>query len=95
MGKRDTKAAKAKRAERRGKGSLKTDEKTEKSNEKKARKQANQKDDDDLQAILDEFKASQASQTTVKEEAVPPPKRSAKPKAGKAKATKGKKGSRA
>ena len=73
MGKRDTKAAKAKRAERRGKGSLKTDEKTEKSNAKKERKALNQKDEDDLQSILDEFSAMQATQTVVKEEVVPPP----------------------
>ncbi|KAL1519733.1 hypothetical protein AB1Y20_023241 [Prymnesium parvum] len=73
MGKRDTKAAKAKRAERRGKGSLKTDDKTEKSMAKKERKALNQKDENELQAILDEFQAMQASQVDVKEEVVPPP----------------------
>lgn len=72
-GKRDTKAAKAKRSERRGKGSLKTDEKTEKSTAKKDKKAANQKDEEDLQSILDDFKASQAALTAAKEEAVPPP----------------------
>lgn len=51
MGKRDTKAAKAKRAERRGKGALKTGEKTAKSEEKQQRRDANQQDNEDLEKV--------------------------------------------
>jgi hypothetical protein len=51
MGKRDTKAAKAKRAERRGKGALKTGDKTAKSEEKQQRRDANQQDNEDLEKV--------------------------------------------
>jgi len=53
MGKRDTKAAKAKRNERRGKGSLKTDEKTAKSEKKQERRDANKQDDEDLEKVTE------------------------------------------
>ena len=49
MGKRDSKAAKAKRAERRGKGALKTEEKTAKGEQKQKRRDANRQDDEDLE----------------------------------------------
>ena len=50
MGKRDGKAAKAKRAERRGKGSLKTEAKTAIAEGKQDRKKAFAKDEEDLDA---------------------------------------------
>lgn len=72
MGKRDTKAAKAKRAERRGQGSVKTDAKTEKSLAKQDRRDANKQDDQDIEALLKEITVAQASEAA-KEEVVPPP----------------------
>ena len=51
MGKRDGKAAKAKRAERRGKGSLKTEAKTAIAEGKQDRKKAFAKDEEDLDAL--------------------------------------------
>ena len=51
MGKRDGKAAKAKRAERRGKGSLKTEQKTAIAEGKQERKKAFAKDEEDLDAL--------------------------------------------
>ena len=63
MGKRDTKAAKAKRAERRGKGAAKTEAKTEIAQGKQARRDANAKDEEDLDAVLKEFSAMQAQLT--------------------------------
>ena len=72
MGKRDTKAAKAKRAERRGQGSMKTDAKTEKSLAKQDRRDANKQDDQDIKALLKEITVAQASEAA-KEEVVPPP----------------------
>ena len=50
-GKRDTKAAKAKRAERRGKGALKTEQKTAIAEGKQERKKAFAKDEEDLDAL--------------------------------------------
>ena len=73
MGKRDTKAAKAKRSERRGKGSLKTDAKTAKSEAKADKRELNKKDEDDLDALLAEFRAMQSECKAVREEAAPPP----------------------
>lgn len=72
-GKRDTKAAKAKRAERRGKGSLKTDAKTAKSEAKKDKKALGKKDESDLDQLLSEFREMQTTRTVVREEVVPPP----------------------
>ncbi len=73
MGKRDTKAAKAKRAERRGKGSLKTEQKTAIADGKKERRQANAKDEEDLDMLLKEFANVQEKQVAIKEEVTPPP----------------------
>ena len=73
MGKRDTKAAKAKRAERRGKGAAKTEAKTEIAQGKQARRDANAKDEEDLDAVLKEFSAMQAQLTAINEEVAPPP----------------------
>jgi len=73
MGKRDSKAAKAKRAERRGKGALKTEEKTAKGEQKQKRRDANRQDDEDLEKVLKEFAAMQADEAKVGEQAVPPP----------------------
>jgi len=50
-GKRDTKAAKAKRAERRGKGALKTEQKTAIAEGKQERKKAFAKDEEDLDVL--------------------------------------------
>ena len=70
---RDTKAAKAKRAERRGATRAQAEAKAEKSDAKKDKRQANRKDDEDLDALLAEFRSMQASTTAVREEVVPPP----------------------
>ncbi len=51
MGKRDSKAAKAKRSERRGKAALKTEEKTAKSETKQDRRDANKQDSEDLEKV--------------------------------------------
>ena len=50
-GKRDTKAAKAKRAERRGMGALKTEQKTAIAEGKQERKKAFAKDEEDLDVL--------------------------------------------
>ena len=47
--------------------------KASKSDAKKDKRAANKQDEDDLDALLKEFRDMQATQTTVKEEAVPPP----------------------
>ena len=73
MGKRDGKAAKAKRAERRGKGSLKTEQKTAIAEGKQERRNANARDEEDLDALLKEFANAQEKQVAVKEEVAPPP----------------------
>ena len=73
MGKRDTKAAKAKRAERRGETRMHQEEKASKSNAKREKRGANRKDEDDLDALLAEFREMQAATKSVKEEVVPPP----------------------
>ena len=73
MGKRDSKAAKAKRAERRGETRAHAEAKASKSDAKRDKREANKKDEEDLDAILAEFKAMQAKEVAVKEEVVPPP----------------------
>ena len=74
MGKgRDSKAAKAKRDQRRGETRARAEQKSSKSEQKKDKKDANKKDEEDLDALLAEFKAMQADTKTVKEEVVPPP----------------------
>ena len=73
MGKRDGKAAKAKRAERRGETRAHADAKVNKSQAKKDKRGANQADEDDLDVLLKEFREMSAAMTTVKEEVVPPP----------------------
>ena len=59
-GKRDTKAAKAKRAERRGKGALKTEQKTAIAEGKQERKKAFAKDEEDLDALQHSQSAARA-----------------------------------
>ncbi|KAJ1617554.1 hypothetical protein T492DRAFT_1098828 [Pavlovales sp. CCMP2436] len=71
MGKRDTKAAKGKREERRGKGAVKTGAKTEKANAKQEKRRANKEDDEDLQTLIDQHAAR--PKADVKDEVVPPP----------------------
>ncbi len=73
MGKRDTKASKAKRAERRGQGAYKTEQKTAKAQSKQARRDANRKDDEDLGAIIKEFERMDSAAGKVEEAVVPPP----------------------
>ena len=74
MGKgRDSKAAKKKREERRGETRAHGEAKAEKNLGKKEKRQANKKDEDDLDALLAEFKAMQSTTTEVKEKIVPPP----------------------
>ena len=73
MGKRDTKASKAKRAERRGQGAYKTEQKTAKAQSKQARRDANRKDDEDLGAIIKEFERMDSAAGKVEESVVPPP----------------------
>ena len=73
MGKRDTKASKAKRAERRGQGAVKTEQKIAKAQTKQARRDANRKDDEDLGAIIKEFERMDAAGGKVEESVVPAP----------------------
>ncbi len=73
MGKRDSKAAKAKRQERRGKAALRTEAKTAKSEAKKDKKDLNRRDEEDLDALLAEFRELNATRTSVKEVVCPPP----------------------
>lgn len=73
MGKRDSKAAKAKRAERRGETRAHTEAKVNKSQAKKEKRGANKKDEEDLESILDEFRKMTSATKVVKEEVVPPP----------------------
>ena len=73
MGKRDSKAAKAKRNERRTETRQHAEEKSGKSEAKKEKRSANKKDDEDIDALLAEFKSMQTATKTVKEEVVPPP----------------------
>ena len=70
---RDSKAAKKKRDERRGATRAQGEAKATKSEAKREKRQANQKDEEDLDALLAEFRSMQAAQTSVKEEVVPPP----------------------
>ena len=70
---RDSKAAKKKREERRTVTRAHGESKASKSDAKKDKRAANKQDEDDLDALLKEFRDMQATQTTVKEEAVPPP----------------------
>ena len=70
---RDGKAAKKKRDERRGETRAHNEQKATKSDAKKDKRDANKQDEDDLDALLKEFRDMQATQTTVKEEVVPPP----------------------
>lgn len=73
MGKRDSKAAKKKREERRGETRVHADAKASKSESKRDKKEANQKDEEDLDALLAEFKAMQTDTKSVSEKLVPPP----------------------
>ena len=62
MGKgRDSKAAKKKRDERRGETRAHGEAKAEKNLGKQEKRQANKKDEDDLDALLAEFKAMQCT----------------------------------
>ena len=70
---RDSKSAKKKRDERRGATRAQGEAKATKSEAKREKRQANAKDEEDLDALLAEFRSMQAAQTTVKEEVVPPP----------------------
>lgn len=71
MGKRDTKAAKEKREARRGKGAVKTANKTEKSAMKHDRRARNREEEEDLAALIDQYAARPKSD--VRDEVVPPP----------------------
>lgn len=70
---RDSKAAKAKRAERRNETRVKADQKAGKSEMKKEKRNANKKDEEDIDALLAEFKSMQTDTKAVKEQVVPPP----------------------
>ena len=73
LSQRDSKAAKKKRDERRGATRAAGEAKASKSDAKKEKRAANQKDEDDLESLLAEFREMQAETKTVKEEVVPPP----------------------
>ena len=73
MGKRDGKAAKAKRDARRGETRQHAEAKSGKSDAKRDKRDANKQDEEDLEALLAEFKRMQSETKAVKEEVVPPP----------------------
>lgn len=71
MGKRDTKAAKAKREERRGKGAVKTAAKSQKNASKEERRRADRAEEEELSTLIERYASKPKAE--VREEVVEPP----------------------